>query len=43
MDEKRLKRYIEKINVIEKRRGNIFSWISEKDEKSVLAVYKAFQ
>jgi uncharacterized protein YutE (UPF0331/DUF86 family) len=43
MDENRLKRYIEKINVIEKRRENIFLWISEKDEKSVLAVYKAFQ
>jgi uncharacterized protein YutE (UPF0331/DUF86 family) len=43
MDENRLRRYKEKINVIEKRRENIFSWISDRDEKSVLAIYKAFQ
>lgn len=38
-----IKRYKGKISVIEKRRNNIFSWISDKDEKAVLAVYKAFQ
>ncbi|MEA3457850.1 MAG: DUF86 domain-containing protein [Candidatus Thermoplasmatota archaeon] len=43
MDKKRMKRYKEKIMIIEKRRDNIFSWISDEDEKSVLAIYKAFQ
>lgn len=43
MNKDRIKRYKEKITVIETRRNNIFSWISETDEKSVLAVYKAFQ
>ena len=43
MDEKRLKRYKEKISVIELRSENIASWIHERDEKSVLAIYKAFQ
>jgi len=43
MNKDRIKRYKEKITVIETRRNNIFSWISETDEKSVLAAYKAFQ
>lgn len=43
MNKERIKRYKEKIAVIEKRRNNIFSWIAETDEKSVLALYKAFQ
>ncbi|MEF8848582.1 MAG: DUF86 domain-containing protein [Candidatus Thermoplasmatota archaeon] len=43
MNESRLRRYKGKITVIEKRQGNIFSWISDEDEKTVLAVYKAFQ
>ncbi|MFO8077975.1 MAG: DUF86 domain-containing protein [Thermoplasmatota archaeon] len=43
MEENRIKRYKQKISVIEQRRQNIFSWISDSDEKSVLAIYKAFQ
>ncbi len=43
MDEKRLARYREKMSRIEKRRDNINSWIPHRDEKSVLAIYKAFQ
>ncbi len=43
MDEKRILRYREKISVIEKRRENISAWIGDRDEKSTLAVYKAFQ
>ncbi len=43
MDEKRILRYREKISVIEKRRENISAWIGDRDEKSILAVYKAFQ
>ncbi len=43
MDEKRLSRYREKMSLINKRRDNINSWIPHRDEKSVLAIYKAFQ
>lgn len=43
MDENRIARYRQKISIIERRRENIKSWIDEKDEKSVLAVYKSFQ
>lgn len=39
----RLKRYHDKIAIVEKRQGNISSWIHQTDEKSVLALYKAFQ
>lgn len=43
MDKIRMKRYLEKMTIIDKRRNNISSWISDNDEKSILAVYKAFQ
>ncbi|MFO8110703.1 MAG: hypothetical protein R6U17_09350 [Thermoplasmata archaeon] len=43
MDEKRLLRYREKMSLIDKRKNNIDSWIPHRDEKSVLAVYKAYQ
>ncbi len=43
MDEKRISRYRDKISVIAKRRDNISSWIEDRDEKSTLAVYKAYQ
>ncbi len=43
MDGKRLLRYREKMSLIDKRKNNIDSWISHRDEKSVLAVYKAYQ
>ncbi len=43
MDEKRIKRYRDKISVVVKRRDNISEWMDEKDEKSILAIYKAYQ
>lgn len=43
MDEKRISRYKEKISTIAKRRDNISSWIGERNEKSTLALYKAYQ
>ncbi len=43
MDKKRLSRYRAKISTITKRRDNISSWIQDRDEKSTLAVYKAYQ
>lgn len=43
MDEERISRYREKISIIEKRKDNIDSWIRSGDEKSILAVYKAYQ
>lgn len=49
MDEDRLRRYWDKINLISKRRNQIREWTtirSEdfiKDEKTKLATYKAFQ
>lgn len=43
MDEERISRYRDKISVITKRRDNISSWIQDRDEKSTLAVYKAYQ
>ena len=43
MDEKRLTRYRKKISVVTKRENNISSWINDDDEKSILAVYKAYQ
>ncbi len=43
MDEERLSRYRDKISTITKRRDNISSWIQDRDEKSTLAVYKAYQ
>lgn len=43
MDEKRISRYRDKISLIAKRRDNISSWIDDRDEKSTLAVYKAYQ
>ncbi len=43
MDKKRLSRYRDKISTITKRRDNISSWIQDRDEKSTLAVYKAYQ
>lgn len=43
MDKKRIKRYREKISNISRRKSNISSWIDSKDEKSTLAVYKAYQ
>lgn len=43
MKKNRILRYREKIEVITKRKENISSWIDGKDEKSILAVYKAYQ
>jgi len=43
MEEKRISRYKEKISVIEKRKSNISSWIDDRSEKGILAVYKAYQ
>ncbi len=43
MEEKRISRYKEKISMIEKRKQNISSWIDDRSEKGVLAVYKAYQ
>ncbi len=43
MDEERVSRYRDKISIITKRRDNISSWIRDGDEKSTLAVYKAYQ
>ena len=43
MEEKRISRYKEKISVIAKRKSNISSWIDDRSEKGILAVYKAFQ
>lgn len=43
MKKNRILRYREKIEVITKRKENISSWINGKDEKSILAVYKAYQ
>ncbi len=43
MEEKRISRYKEKISVIAKRKSNILSWIDDRSEKGILAVYKAFQ
>lgn len=39
----RKKRYQEKMELAEKRIGEIEEWISSSDEKSKLASYKAFQ
>ena len=43
MDKKRVSRYKEKLSLIEKRKNNISTWIDHRDEKSVLAIYKAYQ
>ena len=43
MDKKRVSRYKEKLSLIEKRKNNISMWIDHRDEKSVLAIYKAYQ
>lgn len=43
MDEERISRYRDKISIVDKRRDDISSWIQERDEKSTLAVYKAYQ
>lgn len=43
MDAKRVSRYKEKISLIEKRKNDISNWIDKRDEKSVLAIYKAYQ
>lgn len=45
MDETRIKRYLDKINLIEKRMNEFYSWSSEflVDEKTKLACYKAVQ
>lgn len=43
MKKNRILRYREKIKVITKRKENISSWIDDNDEKSILAVYKAYQ
>jgi len=43
MDNKRVSRYKEKLSLIEKRKNNISTWIDHRDEKSVLAIYKAYQ
>jgi len=44
MEERRVKRYLEKISLISKREGQIEGWLGEeRDEKTVLAIYKAFQ
>ncbi|MFW5928341.1 MAG: DUF86 domain-containing protein [Thermoplasmatota archaeon] len=43
MDKKRINRYRQKISLITKRKSNISSWIKDTDEKSILAVYKAYQ
>lgn len=43
MDKKRVSRYKEKLSLIEKRKDNISRWIDNHDEKSVLAIYKAYQ
>ena len=49
MDEDRLRRYCDKINLISKRNDEIQEWIDippedfVKDEKTKLATYKAFQ
>ncbi|MFW6375649.1 MAG: DUF86 domain-containing protein [Thermoplasmatota archaeon] len=43
MDKKRINRYRQKISLITKRKSNISTWIKDTDEKSILAVYKAYQ
>jgi len=45
MDETRLKRYRDKLNIIAKRIEQIEEWMDDftKDEKTKLAIYKAFQ
>ena len=43
MDKKRMSRYRHKISIISKRKSNISSWIDSDDEKSILAIYKAYQ
>ena len=50
MDENRLRRYLDKINLINNRIELIHTWMDDieledfvKDEKTKLAVYKAFQ
>ncbi|MBS3781963.1 MAG: DUF86 domain-containing protein [Candidatus Thermoplasmatota archaeon] len=43
MDNKRVSRYKEKLSLIDKRKNNISNWIDHRDEKSVLAIYKAYQ
>ncbi len=45
MDEKRLRRYLDKLSHIEERIGDIIEWIDDalSDKKTKLAVYKAAQ
>ncbi len=45
MDERRIARYVDKLNHLEERLGDILEWIDEAldDKKSRLAVYKAAQ
>ena len=45
MDENRIKRYRDKLNIIKRRIEQIEEWMDDftRDEKTRLAVYKAFQ
>jgi len=45
MDESRIRRYRDKLNIIKRRIEQIEEWMGDftKDEKTRLAVYKAFQ